>query len=117
MKQKLRHRNLSFAILMLLVIVFGVLSVFAYLADKQVLGSVLILLAMLMCFIGGYQASYIDKEVDIHGELRHELKSQISIAITHKFNDLSLDHDDMNIVRKLTSKKINEVLDEYLDIN
>jgi hypothetical protein len=117
MKQKLRHRNLSFAILMVLVIALGVSAVFAILADKQVFGTVLVLLSMSICFIGGYQASYIDKEVDIHGELRHELKTQVSIAITHKFNDLSLDHDDMNIIRQLTKKKINEVLDEYLDID
>ncbi len=117
MKHKVKHSNLVITIILASILINGISIPMAIIAGHYIFAVILTFILMILCFVGGYKCAVHDKNDDIDLIIRDDLECNILRGISNKSKDLSLDSDDIRILRKITSRKIQMVLDEYLDIN
>lgn len=117
MKNKVKHSNLVITIILSLIIINAISIPMAIISEYYCFAVILTFILMTLCFVGGYKCAIHDKNDDIDLSIRRNLNHSIISGISNKSEDLSLDSDDIRILRKITSRRIQIVLDEYLDIN
>ena len=117
MKHKVKHSNLVITIILSLILISVISIPMAIISEHYSFATILTFILMILCFVGGYKCAVHDKNDDIDINIRKNLEHSIINGISNKSKDLSLDGDDIRILRKIANKRIQIVLDEYLDIN
>tara|TARA_R110001592_G_scaffold290574_4_gene559764 strand:+ start:959 stop:1312 length:354 start_codon:yes stop_codon:yes gene_type:complete len=117
MKHKVKHSNLVITIILASILINVISIPMAIISEYYSFAVVLALILIILCFVGGYRCAVHDKNDDIDINIRQDLEHNIINGISNKSKDLSLDGDDIRILRKIANKRIQVVLDEYLDIN
>jgi len=117
MKHKVKHSNLVITIILASILINATSIPMAIIAGHYIFAVILTFILMILCFVGGYRCSVHDKNDDIDITIRKNLEQSIVYGISNKSEDLSLDGDDIRILRKIATKRIQLVLDKYLDID
>lgn len=117
MKYKVKHSNLVITIILASILINAISIPMAIIAGHYIFATILTFILMILCFVGGYRCAVHDKNDDIDINIRKDLEQNIVWGISNKSEDLSLDGDDIRILRKIANRRIKVVLDEYLDIN
>jgi hypothetical protein len=117
MKYKVKHSNLIITIILVSILINAISIPMAIIAGHNSFAVILTFILMILCFVGGYKCAVHDKNDDIDINIRRDLENNILYGISNKSEDLSLDSDDIRILRKIANRRIQAVLNEYLDIN
>lgn len=117
MKYKVKHSNLVITIILASILINAISIPIAIIAEHYSFAVILTFILMILCFVGGYKCAVHDKNDDIDINIRKNLEHSVINGISNKSEDLSLDSDDIRIIRKISTRRIQTVLDEYLNIN
>ena len=88
---------------------------FVIIAGNHTTASVLVLLALSLCFIGGYQMSTLDKYAKTHERLREDIRNSVLHNIGCSINKYGV-IDDIDKLKSKVNHGIDYMINSHLDI-